>query len=157
MMRDEKLEAGTNISGVAKLQAPSRCDLLIGGAAVLVLAAEITLSASAYPVSPDAELIGPCADLDAMGMRIGVLFDFQPSGPTDPRPEAADAAAQLIEARQRRVPDRICALAPAALADRQAPAQLLALPCSGPVHAPAGADVEARLISTLLRGLREGA
>lgn len=123
----------------------------------MVLAASATAAAEQSLASPDAKLIPLCADLNATERQIAVLFDFEPSGPTDPRLEGADAAAYLIDLDQRLIVDRICDLAPATLAGCIALAGSLTLISPGLVDAPAEAAMEERLTSTLLRGLRREA
>lgn len=106
---------------------------------------------------PDTLLISLCAELDAMERRIGALFDFTFCSLPDHRLEAADAAAYRIDQDQRRIMDRICSLTPATLDGYSALARSLALLCPGLVDTAPHADMEARLTSTLLRGLTRAA
>lgn len=153
----EETAAGPATSSIIWTYAPLRRALLIGNAAAGVLAARVAAAAGASLASSDAEPIGLCTDLDAMERCIGDLFDFAPSGPTDPKLEAADAAAFRIELNQRRVLDRICGLVPANLAGYMALVSSLALVSPHLVDAPAEAAMEERLTSMLLRGLRRSA
>lgn len=153
----EETAAGPTTSSITWPYTPLRRALLIGSAAAGMLTARVAAAAGASLASPDAELIGLCTDLDAMERCIGDLIDFEPSGPTDPKLEAADAAAFRIELDQRRVLDRICGLVPATLAGCMALAGSLALISPHLVDAPAEAAMEERLTSMLLRRLQGGA
>ncbi len=102
-------------------------------------------------VSPDAELIGLCADFDALERHIDALFD----GVSALAFEAADAAACLIEVEQRRVLDRICALTPATDEGCRAVARSLALlaPDYGLPSIYLTATMDERLANLLARGM----
>jgi len=153
----QETAAGPATSSITWPYTPLRRALLIGSAAAGVLATRVAAAAGASLASPDAELIGLCTALDAMERCIGDLIDFAPSGPTDPKLEAADAAAYRIGLDQQRVLDRICGLVPANLAGCMALASSLALISPHLVDAPAEAAMEERLTSMLLRGLRRSA
>lgn len=58
-------------------------------------------------------MIALCAELDSLQRRIEDLFPFDWCGTMDGELEATDAAARHIEADQRLMLDRLCALTPA--------------------------------------------
>ncbi len=142
------------MSSAGRRHAHVRRTLLTGSAAALALAAGTAETVSGPLAGPDAQLIGLCADLDAMERRISALFNHDPSGLTDQKLEAADASAHLIDVDQRGVLDRICALTPSTLNGYMALGGLLALLHPGLVDVSPDAAMEARLTSTLLRGLK---
>lgn len=148
--------AGLAASSVARPHAPQRRTVVSGVASAVALGTGFA-AANTLPDSLDAQLTSLCTDLDAMERRIGVLFDFEPSHPIDPTPQAADAAAYLIDVDQRRILDRVCALPPATLDGCIALAGSLALISPGFLDAPAEAAMKERLMSMLVRGLRRGA
>ncbi len=98
---------GLPASNVARSTNPLRRALLTRGAAA-ALAAGIATATGAASANPDAELVGLCAEFDALERRVDALFEGVSALDFD----AADAAACVIEVDQRGVLDRICTLTP---------------------------------------------
>lgn len=156
-MVQNRTAAGVVTSSAYIDQVRPRRALLAGGAAITALAAGLTPAADASSTNSDVALIGLCADLDAAERKISALFQFEPTDLADPILLIADAAAYRIDQDQRRILDRICTLTPATLDGYSALARSLALLCPGLVDTAPHADMEARLTSTLLRGLTRAA
>ncbi len=132
----------------------ARRAFLAGGVAATVSAAvmaSVESATGAPSVGPDAELIGLCADFDALERRIDALFE----GVSALEFDAADAAACVIEVDQRQVLDRICALTPATDEGCRAVARSLALlaPDYGLPSVYVAACMDERLANLLARGM----
>jgi len=143
---------GLPASGGAMSTNRLRRALLTGSAAaVAAIATGVAVSAGAASASPDAELVGLCAEFDALELRIDALFEGASALDFD----AADAAACVIEVDQRRLLDRICALTPATDEGCCALARSLALlaPDYGDPAAYPAATMDERLVNTLTRGM----
>ncbi len=117
--------------------------------AVLALSGAAVAAPTAH--NPDAELIGLCADFDALERKIDALFE----GVSALEFDVADAAACVIEVDQRRLLDSICALTPATDEGCKAVARSLALlsPDYGDPAAYPAATMDERLVNTLARGM----
>ncbi len=117
--------------------------------AVLALSGAAVAAPAAHNL--DAELIGLCADFDALERRIDALFE----GVSALAFEAADAAACVIEVDQRRVLDRICALTPSTDEGCRTVARSLALlaPDYGLPSVYVTATMDERLANLLARGM----
>ena len=132
----------------------ARRAFLAGGVAATASAAvmaSVESATGAPSVSSDAELIGLCAEFDALERRIDALFE----GVSALEFDAADAAASVIEVDQRRVLDRICALTPATDEGCRAVARSLALlaPDYGLPNVYVTATMDERLANLLARGM----
>jgi len=144
----------TRVPGSAlQIRASARRAFLAGGVAATALVAGAAGANSAPAASPDADLIGLCAEMDVLEHRIDVLFD---SVTSEAAYGAADAAACVIEVDQRRLLDRICAVVPTTDAGCLAVARSLALlsPDYADVPSPQP-TMDERLASMLLRGHRQ--
>ncbi len=124
---------------------------LLAAAPPAVLALSSTAFAAPIASNPDAELIGLCADFDALERRIDALFE----GASALEFDAADATACVIEVDQRQVLDRICALTPATDEGCRAVARSLALlaPDYGLPSVYVTACMDERLANLLARGM----
>jgi len=136
----------------------ARRAFLAGGVAATASAAvmaSVESATGAPSVSPDAELIGFCANFDALERKIDALFE----GVSALEFDAADAAACVIEVDQRQVLDRICALTPVTYEGCKAVARSLALlsPDYGLPNVYVAACMDERLANTLARGMMERA
>jgi hypothetical protein len=126
--------------------------LLTGSAAaVATMATGVAVSAGTASASPDAELVGLCAEFDALERRIDALFEGVSALDFD----AADAAACVIEVDQRRVLDRICTLTPTTDEGCRAVARSLAVlaPDYGLPNVYVSATMDERLANLLARGM----
>ncbi len=117
--------------------------------AVLALSGAAVAAPTAH--NPDAELIGLCADFDALERRIDALFE----GVSALEFDAADAVASVIEVDQRRLLDRICTLTPSTDEGCKALAQSVVLlsPDYADPALPVMGTMDERLANTLVRGM----
>ena len=127
----------------------SRRRLLAAAPALVLPGAAVAAGAAS---NPDAELVGLCADLDAIERRTDALFDHARSGLTF---EEADAAAQVIEVDQFPLVGRVCALTPATDEGLMAVARSLALlsPDYGDPDLYARGTMDERLAHVIVRGM----
>lgn len=133
--------------------APPRRAVLAGGAAALTMAAWPATATSAFPASPDANLIALCAGLDALQRRLDALFLTNWRGMTDPELEAADAKAYGIDGEQRVLLDQVCGLTPATPSGWAALARSMVLLRPDLLGAGPNTDPDVRLAAVLVRGL----
>ncbi len=113
--------------------------------------ASVKSATGAPSVSPDADLIGLCAEMDVLERRIDALFD---NATSEAAYGAADAAACVIEVDQRRLLDLICVMVPTTDAGCLAVARSLALLSLDYADVPSPQPtMDERLASVLLRGM----